>query len=250
MGMSFQLLPIFQVTELYPRFLTRWLPLLIPGLLLAWTALDASTGLPRLMRETVELLLTGAYVVWIGTTLNLLRTRKRPAPEPTTLFWYAGMASLLACAPLWVWVTHGQGARAPLVLGTVLIVGGLGSVVNGMLYKIVPFLLWKHAQDAMIVPDHEPVRARVYLKILPKMAAYIPDRAAFVQWAAHVLMALAWALAAAGWELAALAAGPLLLLSAAALGVNLWGAVRLYRRTLRVMAGLPHHRQAQPAQPR
>src|SRR5690606_38505527 len=82
MGMSFQLLPIFQVTELYPKSLTRWLPLLIPGLLLAWTALDASSGLPRLMRETAELLLMGAYVLWAGTTLRLLWTRKRPTPQP------------------------------------------------------------------------------------------------------------------------------------------------------------------------
>ncbi len=239
MGMSFQLLPIFQVTEIYPKPLTRWLPLLIPGLLLAWTALDASAGLPRLMRETVELLLVCAYALWAGVTLHLLWTRKRPTPETTTLFWFAGMLSLLACAPLWIWMTHGHAPRAGMVLGTVIIVGVLGSVVNGMLYKIVPFLLWKHAQDAMIVPDRDPGQARIYLKILPKMAAYIDERAARLQWAAHVAVVLCWALAAAGWVPAAKAAGPVLIVSAAGLAWNTGRALRLYRKTLQAMAALP-----------
>lgn len=239
MGMSFQLLPIFQLTELYPKPLTRWLPLLIPGLLLAWSALDASTGLPHLMRETVELLLTGAYVTWVGTSLQRLWTRKRPTAEPTTLFWFCGLICLLACAPAWVWLRHGQAPQAAMVLGTLLIVGGLGSVVHGMLYKIVPFLLWKHAQDAIVIPDRDPAQVRVYLKVLPKMAAYIPERPAQAHWAIYVLMAASWVLAAAGWRPAAMVAGPLLLLSAALLAWNLTRALTLYRKTLRVMAALP-----------
>jgi hypothetical protein len=114
-------------------------------------------------------------------------------------------------------------------------------VVNGMLYKIVPFLLWKHAQDAMIVPDRDPAQARVYLKVLPKMAAYIGERPARLQWAAHVAVVLCWSLAAAGWTPAALAAGPLQIVSAAGLAWNIGRALRLYRKTLRAMAALPHH---------
>ncbi len=246
MGMSFQLLPIFQLTELYPKPITRWLPLLIPGLLLAWSALDASTSLPHLMRETMELLLAGAYALWAGVTLQRLQTRKRPRAEPTTLFWYASMVSLLSCVPLWLWFTQGQAPRAVLMLGVLLIVGGLGSAVNGMLYKIVPFLLWKHAQDAVIVPERNPAMARVYLKILPKMATYIGERDARLQWGAHVAVILSWALAAAGWTPAAHAAGPLLLISAALLAWNMGCALRLYRRTLRAMAALPHHHQNHP----
>ncbi|MBV2181576.1 MAG: hypothetical protein KUL86_10140 [Castellaniella sp.] len=239
MGMSFQLLPIFQMIELYPKPLTRWLPLLIPALLLAWSALDASTGLPHLMRETVELLLTGAYVTWIGTSLQRLWTRKRPTAEPTTLFWFTGLICLLACAPAWVWLRHGQSTQAAMVLGILLIVGGLGSVVHGMLYKIVPFLLWKHAQDAIVIPDRDPAQVRVYLKVLPKMAAYIPERPAQTHWVIYVLMVVSWVLAATGWRPATTIAGPLLVLSAALQAWNLARALMLYRKTLRAMAALP-----------
>lgn len=246
MGMSFQLLPIFQLTEIFPKTLARWLPLLIPGLLLAWTALDASSGLPRLMRETVELLLVGAYVLWIATALQRLWQRKRPTAEPTSLFWFTGLISLLACAPAWVWMRHGQSSQAEVVLGVLLIVGGLGSVVHGMLYKIFPFLLWKHAQDAVVVPAHNPAHAKIYLKILPKMAAYISQRPAQWHWGVYLLMLLSWVMAASGWLVAGQLTGPLLLLSSGLLAWNLGQALRRYRQALAAMAALPAPPEGKP----
>lgn len=243
MGMSFQLLPIFQLTELYPGLLTRWLPLLIPGLLLAWTALDATSGLPHLMRETAELLLCAAYMLWVLTTLHRLWTRKRPQPEPTSLFWFASMISLLACAPAWIWLNHSRSPEAAMILGTLIIVGGLGSAVNGMLYKIFPFLLWKHAQDAIVIPDHDPTLVRVYRKVLPKMAEYIPERRGQWQWCMHVLTVLSWTLSAGGWQFAGHVAGPLLLASAGMLAWNMARALLLYRSTLRAMAGISRQLQ-------
>ncbi len=238
-GLSFQLIPIFQVTEIYPKVLTRWLPLAIPGLLLAWTALDATDGLPRLMRETVELLLLAAYVVHALTTWHLLQTRKRPQAEPTTWFWRLAMLCILGCAPLWIWLTGDGGARAPLTLGICIIVGALWSAVNGMLYKIVPFLLWKHAQDRMVIPDHDPAQARAYLRVMPKMAAYVPEGRAYGQFAVHVLAVAAWLGAGLGLPGCAWAAGGLLAASAAWLALNVGLALRTYRRTLRTMAALP-----------
>src|SRR5690606_36042375 len=247
-GMSFQLIPIFQVTEIYPKPLTRWLPLAIPGLLLAWTALDATPDLPALMRETAELFLLAAYVVYALATWHLLYTRKRPQPEPTTWFWHLAVLCILVCAPLWIWLTSGTGMRAPLTLGISIIVGALWSAVNGMLYKIVPFLLWKHAQDRMVIPDHDPAQARAYLKVMPKMAAYMPERRALGQFVVHTLSVVAWLAAALDVPGAAWGAGGLLTLSAAWLAINIGRAVLTYRRTLRAMAGL-FSRDSAPGQP-
>lgn len=236
MGMTFQLLPIFQVTEIYPKAMTRWLPLLIPILLLSWTAVSASTDLPPLMRETVELILVASYALWAATTWQRLFTRKRPAPEATTLFWYLSMGCLLASAPLWIWMTHGQNQQAASVLGVAIIVGTLGGAVNGMLYKIIPFLLWKHAQDSISGPNRDPAMARIYLKVLPKMATYISEPAARTQWAAYSIMTLCWLLAAAGWRAAQWAAGPLLLVSSGLLLYNVGRALWRYRRALQAVA--------------
>ncbi|MER1966415.1 hypothetical protein [Castellaniella sp. GW247-6E4] len=238
-SMSFQLIPIFQVTEIYPKPLTRWLPFVIPGLLLAWTALDATDGLPPLMRETAELLLLAAYVVYALTTWHLLQHRKRPRAEPTTWFWHLAMLCLIACAPLWIWLTGDAGARAPLTLGICIIVGALWSAVNGMLYKIMPFLLWKHAQDHMVIPDHDPAQVRAYLLVMPKMTAYIPESRALGQFVVHTLAVAAWLGAGLGLPGCAWAAGGLLAVSAAWLALNMGCALWTYRRTLRAMAALP-----------
>lgn len=242
MGMSFQLLPIFQATELYPRRLVRWLPPAICTLLLAWT-LCAAGAAPVLQTVTGWLLIT-AYAAWCAATLHLLWTRKRPQREPTTLFWYASMASLAGCVVLWPAWTFGHAPRMAFALGVLMILGVLGSAVNGMLYKILPFLLWKHAQDAMPAPSGNPALLRHYVRQLPRTADYIPQRPATIQWALHVTTLVAWTLAGLGLESAAQVAGSALLLSASSLAWNLLRALRLYHRVLRVLASLPHSQEA------
>ncbi|TAN29926.1 MAG: hypothetical protein EPN31_05480 [Castellaniella sp.] len=238
MGMSFQLLPIFQATELYPRHLVRWLPLAIPLLLIAWTAFSVMSGHASVPPRLAELLLAGGYAVWAGVTLHRLWTRKRPAPEATTLYWYAAMASLLACTALWLRFSPGRATQPELALGTLMIVGVFGSAIQGMLYKIVPFLLWKHAQEALEIPGSDPARIRACLKRLPKMVQYIPAGRARAQWVAHVVVILSWTIAALGGTAAGYAAGPLLLLSAAGLSWNLAAALWRYRSATRTLAAL------------
>ena len=60
------------------------------------------------------------------------------------------MTSLIACVTVWI-VAQFRPAWAdsdayPLLLGVLFIGGFAVSVVNGMLYKIVPFLAWFHLQ--------------------------------------------------------------------------------------------------------
>lgn len=242
-AMSFQLLPIFQLTELFPKSICRWGPILIPALLVAWSALEFSYGLPRLMLEAAEFFLLLAYMVWVCAAIHRMLNRKRPKPEPTSLFWFTCLFSLLACAPTWLWLNYGGTNKASMVFGILIIIGGLGSAVNGMLYKIMPFLLWKHAQDAMVIPDKDPRQARVYLKIMPKMAAYIPERPAQIQWFLHLCLILVCLLAITDYPIAKLAVGPVMLASALLLGFNVAKAIKLYLRTLNTMANLPHHQQ-------
>lgn len=238
MGMSFQLLPVFQATELYPRSLVRWLPLAIPLLLITWTAFTALDNRSSVPPRLAELLLAGGYAAWAGVTLQRLWTRKRPAPEATTLYWYAAMASLLACAALWLRFSPRQVTQPELALGTLMIVGVFGSAIQGMLYKIIPFLLWKHAQDTLDMPGSDPARVRACLKRLPKMAQYIPAGRARIQWVVHVAVILSWTLASLGGTVAGYAAGPLLLLSAAGLSWNMAAALWRYRTATRTLAAL------------
>jgi hypothetical protein len=237
-GLSFQLLPIFQATELYPRSMVRWLPLAIPVLLAAWTAFAWADDLTAMPPRLAELLLACGYAGWSGVTLHRLWTRKRPVPEATSLFWYAAMVCLLACAAFWLRFSPRHSTQPELALGTLMIVGVFGSAIQGMLYKIIPFLLWKHAQDALSMAEADPARIRACLKRLPKMGQYIPARRAQVQAGVYAAVILSWTLASLGWRAAAYLAGPLLVLSAAALAWNTGAALWRYRVATQVLSAV------------
>jgi hypothetical protein len=212
-GVAWQVIPMFQVTPLYPPALMRTLPILVPVLLVA-CPLAQLAGHP--LAAPLRAFLFGAFALFAAVTLVLLARRKRPAPDSTTLFWRLSMASLLACVPAW-YAPLGASAQA-LLLGVLFMVGFAASAVNGMLYKIVPFLLWHHWQEHGL---GRPV---------PGIRHVIPEARAIAHFRSHAAAVALLALAALWphWLLrpAALAlAGSSLLL-----GLNLLRAVRCGRR--------------------
>ena len=77
--------------------------------------------------------------------------RRRKLPDVTLNFWRVGMVSLLLAIGLWLTArvvpAYGNSDGYGLFLGLLMIVGFAMSVINGMLYKIVPFLVWFHLQS-------------------------------------------------------------------------------------------------------
>ncbi|GLU33669.1 hypothetical protein WKR88_03105 [Trinickia caryophylli] len=249
-GIGYQLIPMFQVTEPYPSHLARWLA---PGCfaLLAGSALAAFvislSAVPGSTSDTIAELLPSLvfvpYVVFATVTLWLLHRRKRPSPDATTLFWRTSMASLACCPLALAAATVTQEPRWFVAFGILALVGVGWSAVNGMLYKIVPFLLWYHLQAELAQP----------LSIVPKVKDIIPDRAAMHQYYAH-LAALALLAAASQWP------GPLARVAAFSLGVaSVWlivllaRALRLYARVRREIARVSvqrHERERNKPTPR
>lgn len=258
-GISYQVIPIFQATEIYPRKLTDHLAplifLLLTILTLAgswqgdgWTpALTGSWqdgGWMAVLPAAAASSLGVAYAVYGGVTAWLLLTRKRPAPEPTTWFWHTAMSALVVAAvlgALWPWLPIAQQATATardtaqMLLGTLLIPGFAVSAVNGMLYKIVPFLLWHNAQR----------RADVALPFMPKVREFIAEHDAMRQFAAHVLAVLLLVAASLAPALL-LPAAIALAASALLLTWNIGRALRLYARTCRSIAAVVAAAQATP----
>ncbi len=208
-GVAFQVVPMFQVTPLYPAGVHQQLGVAVFLLLAA-----ASTGVPL---ARIALLL--AYAGFAGVTWWLLARRKSPAPDAMTLFWRMSMASLAAICVLWLVPADLAGPGRALALGVLAIVGFLYSAVNGMLYKIVPFLVWRHLQERA-APGQRP----------PGVKLIIPDDRARAQF--HAQAAALALLLAACWFPASLArpAGMALAVSALWLLWNLAGALRISAR--------------------
>src|SRR5690606_3455031 len=91
------------------------------------------------------------------------------------------------------------------------------SAVNGMLYKIVPFLLWHNAQR----------RSEVAVPQMPKVKHFIAERDAMRQFYAHACALML--VSAACFQPRLLLAGAIALaVSAALLAWNIGRALKLY----------------------
>ncbi len=222
-GVSFLVVPMFQLTPAYPVWLTRVVPAGLFLLLCLWTAqLLSDAGEPGAWQNVTILagtLLTATYAV---ATLWLQARRRRRQSDITLIFWRGAMLALgmLAASSILFQALPplGQQARAPLWLGVLAFAGVFLSVIMGMLYKIMPFLNWLHLQ--------QPAGTTIDL---PNMKQMIPQRSMRVQMLLH-FSAVALLLAAVIWPALALPAGLTFSVSCLCLEWNLISATRVYVR--------------------
>jgi hypothetical protein len=219
-GVSYLVVPMFQLTPSYPAWLARGLPLALLGVLLAWSMQYDDTS-DSLVSRVILLGGLGIGAVFAAVTLRLQQCRRRKVSDLTLLFFRTAMLALLAVFISFltlIWLPEQRlDPRAALWLGLLTLVGVFVSAINGMLYKIVPFLNWLHLQNLYGLKAAPPT-----------MHQMIPEPAMRWQFRLH-LAALAVLLAAIWLPVLARPAGLLFALSCAWLGWNLLGAVRVYR---------------------
>lgn len=219
MAVSFQVIPMFQSTQLYPRWLEFGLPAALVAALAGWSwSAWTGAGAQPWFGALVALVLAG----FAGHTLWLLGRRKRAA-DVTTLFWRLSLGSLLGCVAVWLLAPHDAGWRA-LLLGVLFLAGFAMAAVNGMLYKIVPFLLWYHLAERNLPRS-----------MVPNVNTWIGVRASRWQFALHA-GAVSALCAAAVWPVLARLAALLLIGACALLGALLAQAALRYRRIARASA--------------
>lgn len=229
-GIAYQVVPMFQVTEPYPASITRLLaPLLFLLCVLASAVLflPMQAWLASALSWAILLSVAAGFCWFACVTLYLLAHRKRPQPDATTLFWRVsliallGGAGLLALRSSGIYGAEGTASAGPveLALGTLAIVGFGYSAINGMLYKIVPFLLWYHMQDSV---------REIGVKV-PPVRQILPDHAAQKQFWLHLCALLLLIAACFLPQALSRPAALILCLSSLWLWRNLWQATRVYR---------------------
>ncbi len=169
-GVAFQVLPMFYVTPHFRKFYNNVvIPLIMFGLS-AWMV--SQLFLP-------EFAITGKFVIGLfflafaTAIIKKLKERRRPVIDVTVWYWILAAVSLASGMILWVADAYMEADHIMIV--AVLIGGGfILSVMNGMLYKIIPFLAWFH------------LNASGYMSI-PTMREMIHERMAKVQFVLHLL---------------------------------------------------------------
>lgn len=223
-GVSYQVVPMFQLTPAYPKLMSRWLSRVVFLLLLSGTALY---GLPAgktwtLAMLVIMLLIVAIVGVFAAVTLRLQLQRRRKQPDVTLLFWRFGMTSLLLSLvvgmvmlfmPAWA-----SEHKFNFMMVFLFLAGFAVSVVNGMLYKIVPFLIWFHLQSLLIG-----------ITRVPNMKLIMPEPGMRRQMRLHFIAVLLLA-SSALWPVMIYPATLLFGASMVLLEVNLLTAFRLYQK--------------------
>lgn len=223
MGVAYAVVPMFQTTPRYPSLLEqRGLYALLAVLLLASLLLLLPDW--RWLAALLAALPAAAFAV---LTLKLLRQSRRGG-DISTSFWRLSMACLLLSALVAAAVALGV-PGLELLAGALFLYGFAGSLTCGMLYKIVPFLVWLHLQ-----------RLSQRRFAIPNMKQIISEDWIRRQWQWHLASVPMLALAL-GWQQRPLLvlAALLLMASQSLLARNLWYAVRRYRSAVAAMAGAP-----------
>ena len=148
-AVSLVAVPMFQLTPEYPVWFARSFAMTILGTVSLWTITDLAGW--ETLSTLLAALLVASGAMFSVMTLTILRHSKRPKHDASHHFWRLAMSS--ACIACAVWfagrfvVEIGSWQGWPILFAVVLLYGGFISVTIGMLYKIVPVLVWLHLQN-------------------------------------------------------------------------------------------------------
>lgn len=232
-AIAYEVVPMFQATPSYPPWMQRGLSIALLGSLALWSlafvALQlgdtgGAGGVWTMPLWAAGMVLGLSYGVFAGTTLRLQLQRKRPEPDLTLQYWRLGMLCLIAGITLGGGALALGGDSAWLMLATLLVLLGFAvSVINGMLYKILPFLVWLHL--TLIVQAQGRNRREI-----PPVKALLPWGLARAQLILHLLaLVLVGAALVVHSDLLSGMAALVLAASFALLGWNLLTVLRRYR---------------------
>jgi hypothetical protein len=154
MGVSFQVIPMFYVAPDFPKFIQNKLPLII-FILLFISALFFFFDINLLI---LKLIFSCLIISFCFYGLKSLNNRKRPVFDATLWYWKFSLVCLAISLIIWL-----VGFDANYILAIVFAFGFLYSLLQGMVYKIIPFLSWFH------------LNSKGYFK-LPTIREFIDER--------------------------------------------------------------------------
>lgn len=225
---AYQVVPMFQMTAEYPAWIRNSLSWALLSTLLLWSIGLISTINTQTILLILGLILAGALILFAIITLQLQYKRKRKTTDITLNFWRTGMVMLILASLCWVaaqlWPEWQHNPRYPLCLGVLFLAGFALSVINGMLYKIVPFLVWLHLHNKVMA------NMRLMGTKIPNMQKIINQSMMQKQFWLYLLSLSSLLIALFYPILLARIAGVLFLINFSWLSWNLFTAVSIYRQ--------------------
>ncbi len=136
MGVAFQVIPMFYVAKSFPKFIENRVPFIIIFLLLAYVIFEFAS-FDLMIVKTLFVLVIAAFG-YFG--IHSLNNRRRPIFDVTLLYWKSSLYMLIAALLIWLFAKSDVSYLLSILFG----LGFLYSLLQGMIYKIIPFLCWFH----------------------------------------------------------------------------------------------------------
>lgn len=136
MGVSFQVIPMFYVALDFPKFVQNKMPLILFVLLFV-SAVFLYFDINFLVLKIVFVTL---IIIFCLYGLKSLKNRKRPVFDATLWYWKFSLSSLILAMIIWLFNLF----ESNYILVIIFAFGFLYSLLQGMVYKIIPFLSWFH----------------------------------------------------------------------------------------------------------
>lgn len=212
---SWIIVPMFQITPPYPKLMTRFWAMSCTITLLLWSF--AVYFEQHWLSVILLALVAGLAGVFLITTLITLTKTRRSKPDASFRVFRFGIWNLTLGLVCLLATYFSDAALLRIVAGVLILYGGFVSVIQGMLYKIVPFLAWLHLTQSGIKA--------------PNVRLLQPEQRASAQLRAHGLAIATLVVAAAsGNDWMIRLAGAVVVVEFAWLGANMVGVLSHYRR--------------------
>ena len=230
-AVAYVVVPMFQLTPGYTARPAWTFPLLIIHPLLFWS-FSLWFDWPWLAMAS-QFLLGLAGLVFCLITLRLQSQRRRARPDVTLRYWQLGLGALISASLMLltavIWPSLSEWPMWTALFGIFVLVGGFMPLINGMLYKITPFLAWLHLKNKTAPGKGLPAMNKLLSEVEMRQQARV------------FFFAFALLAAAMFWpEGLARLAGFVFMLANLSLAWNIWRVIRRYRQfSLAITAPLP-----------
>jgi hypothetical protein len=143
----FKIIPMFYVTKEYPIWIKNGLhvSVILALFSLAFTMFFEIELLEKLLKTVLGILIT----IFAFYTIKLLKNRKRARSDLSVNFFYFASFNLALGGLFWI-LSIFFNLQSDFLLGTLFGMGFIYSLINGMLYKIIPFLTWFHLSSKFV----------------------------------------------------------------------------------------------------
>lgn len=136
MGVAFQTIPMFYVAKSFPKFVENKVPFILSFLLFAYIVFEFL----NIDLTIIKALFTVVIGLFAYYGIHSLNNRRRPIFDVTLLYWKSSLYMLLLSLFIWLFSKDDISYLLAITFGF----GFLYSLLQGMTYKIVPFLCWFH----------------------------------------------------------------------------------------------------------